>query len=221
MSENEKEVAEVKNSFPEIKSYADVYDRHRLLNDRMILAHAIHINDEEIETLLQRNCGISHCPISNIHLKSGLFRLTELARRGLKIGFGSDISGGYALGMLPVIREASTISRALAFQRPEQCTPVSLESLFYFATLGGAQVCGLPGRVGTFAAGYEFDALLISTYPSNQTSAPLNPGLYVQDTDTLSSLFEKWIFCGDDRNIVTVFVKGQVVSGSVPASVRV
>lgn len=216
MSENKAEITKTLELFPESQSYADVYDHYHLLNDRTILAHAIHLNEEEIELLLERKCGLSHCPVSNLNLSSGLFRLVELAERGLKIGLGSDISGGYAVGMLSVIREASIVSRGLALQQPSlHGRSVSLEALFYLATLGGAHVCGLENRVGKLEGGYEFDALLINTYPATAHQAPVNPGLYVHEDDTLSSAFEKWIFCGDDRNISSVFVHGRLVSGSL------
>ncbi|WFC96821.1 guanine deaminase [Malassezia brasiliensis] len=212
--ENEREIETTRDLFPERSSYADVYDHYGLLNERMILAHAIHLSDAEIHLLLERQCGLSHCPTSNMNLNSGLFRLMDLAKRGIKIGLGSDISGGYAVGMLPVLREASTITRVLAMQDPAQ-KPATLEALYFFATLGGAQVCGLEKRVGMLAPGYEFDALVVHTR-SRANEAPVNPSLFVHEQEPLASLFEKWLFCGDDRNIATVFVRGRLVSGAVP-----
>lgn len=212
--ENKREIEATRNLFPERSSYADVYDHYGLLNERMILAHAIHLSDAEIRLLLERRCGLSHCPTSNINLNSGLFRLMDLAKRGIKIGLGSDISGGYAVGLLPVLREASTITRVLAMQDPAQA-PAPLEALYFFATLGGAQVCGLEKRVGMLAPGYEFDALVVRT-SARAGDAPVNPNLFVREQEPLASLFEKWLFCGDDRNIATVYVRGRPVCGAVP-----
>lgn len=42
-------------------------------------------------------------------------------------------------------------------------THLSVETLFYLATLGGAQVCNLEDRIGNFVVGKEFDALLVQT----------------------------------------------------------
>lgn len=215
MSETEGEISETLRLFPECKSYADVYDRFRLLSERMILAHAIHLREDEIQLLIERKCGISHCPTSNINLQSGVFRLMEMTQRGLKIGLGSDVSGGYAVGLLPVLREASTVSRTLALQDAKQ-KPAPLEALYYFATLGGAQVCGLDQRIGKLAPGYDFDALVVNTFPFGDAVVPENPGLFAFDTEPLASQFEKWIFCGDDRNIAAVLVRGEVVSGNLP-----
>ena len=212
--ENKREIETTRDLFPERSSYADVYDHYGLLNERMILAHAIHLSDAEIRLLLERQCGLSHCPTSNMNLNSGLFRLMDLARRGIKIGLGSDISGGYAVGLLPVLREASTITRVLAMQDPTQ-KPATLEALYFFATLGGAQVCGLEKRVGMLAPGYEFDALVVHTHP-HPSEVPVNPSLFVREQEPLASVFEKWLFCGDDRNIAAVFVRGRPVSGAVP-----
>ncbi|WFD45363.1 guanine deaminase [Malassezia psittaci] len=213
LDENQSEISETLRLFPSRSSYADVYDHYGLLNQRTILAHAIHLTKDEIDLLVQRQCALSHCPTSNIQLTSGVFRLMELVRRGLKIGLGSDISGGYSIGLLPVLREANTLSRTLAMQDPSQET-ASLEILFYIATLGGAQVCGLDDHVGRFAKGYDFDALLVDPFLTQPgCSTPANPGLYVQKDEPLASILEKWLFCGDDRNIVEVYVCGRKVCG--------
>ncbi|WFD01230.1 guanine deaminase [Malassezia yamatoensis] len=211
LDENQSEISETLKLFPSRSSYADVYDHYGLLNQRTILAHAIHLTEDEINLLVERQCALSHCPTSNIQLTSGVFRLMELVRRGLKIGLGSDISGGYSIGLLPVLREANTLSRTLAMQDPRQET-ASLEILFYIATLGGAQVCGLDDHVGKFAKGYDFDALLVDPFLTQPgRSTPGNPGLFVQKDEPLASVLEKWLFCGDDRNIVEVYVRGRKV----------
>lgn len=70
----------------------------------------------------------------------------------------------------------------------------------------------LSDRIGSFAVGKEFDALLIDAaidpifdYLSNTKLAKVNP------IDVLENLVQKFIYVGDDRNIVEVFVKGNKV----------
>lgn len=82
-----------------------------------------------------------------------------------------------------------------------------LETLFFLATLGGAQVCALEERIGNFKVGKEFDALLIRTgqkepdFEGDAFEDQPNPALFVEETDTLEALFEKVLFAGDDRNV--------------------
>lgn len=83
-----------------------------------------------------------------------------------------------------------------------------LETLFYLATMGGAEVCDMQDRIGNFVVGKEFDALLIKTGQKEQDykgTDPFedqpNPALFIEQTDSLEAIFEKFLFAGDDRNV--------------------
>lgn len=304
LSENEGEITFTKQLFPFAKNYTSVYDHYSLLGPRTILAHAVHLDADELAIIKKRKCGVSHCPTSNLNLRSGASRVGEMLNMGIKVGLGTDVSGGFGLGMLSAIREASVVAKVLAFQRaqaeskvkeeelavaatapptseqahqleqkplagaavvdgrypgppvegqykprkPHSLTtsslsareasssvkdpasslatpsmidftkgPLSIATLFYLATLGGAEVCAMASRIGSLEPGKEFDALLVQTTsswgPSGYTG---NPGCFVEEDDTLPDVFEKWLFTGDDRNIGTVFVRGRVVGGARP-----
>lgn len=86
ISENKSEIAFTKQLFPDRASYADVYDHYGLLTQRTILAHAVHLADDEVELIKRRQSGISHCPTSNFNLRSGMARIGELLDEGIKVG---------------------------------------------------------------------------------------------------------------------------------------
>lgn len=199
ISENHAEIAEVKKRFG--CSYAAAYDRFGLLGPRTILAHAVHLTEDERALIKQRECGISHCPNSNLHLNSGLCPLASLLDEGLKLALGSDCSGGSALGILPQIRLAIQVSRALVMTGKAKRS-LSLAEAWWLATRGGGEVAGFD--VGNFEPGRRFDALHIK---------PCSPGMFVpEDEETKTAeLFEKWIWTGDDRDIERVWVDGQLV----------
>ena len=48
--------------------------------------------------------GISHCPNSNVSLKSGFFDARRTAAAGVKVGLGTDCSGGYSPSMIDAMR---------------------------------------------------------------------------------------------------------------------
>jgi guanine deaminase len=58
--------------FPGNTSYADVYDSFGLLGQKTILAHAVHLGDDEVDLIAKKKAGISHCPTSNFNLSSGV-----------------------------------------------------------------------------------------------------------------------------------------------------
>jgi cytosine/adenosine deaminase-related metal-dependent hydrolase len=231
LSENAGEIEYTKELFPFCESYTDVYDHFSLLSSRTILAHAIHLSDDEMSLIARRRCGISHCPTSNLNLRSGASRLGVLLNKGIKVGLGTDMSGGFGMSMLAAIRDASIVAKVVQFSKEDQASagevehvkdavnsaskhdfckgPLPVATLFYLATLGGAEVCDVADRVGSLDVGKEFDAILFNCDNSN-------PNLYIEDDDDLPARLEKTLFCADDRNIASVFVRGRVVGGSAP-----
>ena len=105
-------------------------------------------------------------------------------------------------------------------------------TLLHLATLGGAQVCELAGRIGSLEAGKAFDALVVSV----RTDAG-NPAVWGADLDAelgvsrssaggehgdeegksarevLEGMLERFLFCGDDRNVRRVYVQGRLIGG--------
>lgn len=226
MSENLKEVELVKELFPDQETYAHVYDTHGLLNDRTILAHCVHISAEEVKLCADRGAGIAHCPISNTGLTSGEAKVRWIIEHGVKVGLGTDCSGGYSPSILESARQASNVSRHVCMKSTldTKDTPqLALAEILYLATLGGAHVCSLQDRVGNFVVGKEFDALLID--PGVEGG---NVDIFEEDAAEWDRVLSKWAFngydilvnrntnaCRDDRNIRKVWVQGRLVAGQV------
>lgn len=155
--------------------------------------------------LMIAGAGIVHCPTSNINLGSGNCPVRKLLNAGVKVGLGTDISGGYSPSMLVAIRDAICVSQAECFKSPNrELKPLSYAEAFYLATLGGAEVLSLDNKVGNFVAGKEFDAILVDV---DAAGGPIDTIGF----ESLSELFQKFLFTGDDRNITSVYVKGRTV----------
>ena len=104
MSESVNEVKWVSELFPSSKHYTGVYKDMGLLNDKTIMAHGVHLENEELKMLEQVGAGISHCPNSNCSLKSGFCNVLRLKDHGVKVGLGTDCAGGYSPSMIDSMR---------------------------------------------------------------------------------------------------------------------
>lgn len=219
ISENFNEIAKVGELFPGNTSYADVYKSFNLLGPKTILAHGVHLGDDEVKIIKETKAGISHCPTSNFNLSSGIAPVGKYLDAGIKVGLGTDVSGGFNPSILNTIQHASIASKIIAFQH-EPSEPLkpgynnrkfSVATLLYLATLGGAHVCDLDAHIGSFAVGKTFDALLV-----NMGSEANNPGSWPTDPvneKELRESLERFLFCGDDRNISKVYVQGKLIGG--------
>lgn len=130
--------------------------------------------------------------------------VADFLRNGIKVGLGTDSGGGFASGMLESIRQTIIASNAREVLSNGADKALTLSQVFHLATIGGAEVLGLDERIGNFAVGKAFDAAWIS-------SEPLSAMTMRETDDSLSTLFEKFLMTGDDRNIVQVFVQGRSV----------
>ncbi|OJJ43937.1 hypothetical protein ASPZODRAFT_18716 [Penicilliopsis zonata CBS 506.65] len=196
-----------KQLFPGFASETALYERFGLLNSRSILAHSIFVDEAEMARLETLQCGIAHCPIANTTIGGFMVApVREYLRRGIKVGLGTDSGGGYSSSMLEVMKQAFIVSNARQLFTKGADEPLCLYEGFFLATLGGAQVCGLDGKIGNFAVGKEFDALEIHT--GEGVRGVMSP---VEDEDSIEVIFEKFLMTGDDRNIAKVYVRGRSV----------
>ena len=73
---------------------------------------------------------------------------------------------------------------------------LTFEEAFYMATKGNG---GFFGKVGSFEPGYDFDALVID-----------DTSLGDRELD-LGERLQRFIYTGDDRNIIFKFVRGNLI----------
>lgn len=175
----------------------------------------MHLTDEELDLIKTREAGISHCPTSNFNLSSGVAPVGSWLDRGIKVGLGTDVSGGFSPSILTAVQHASIASKVVSLngggkdKGPFTGRQLTIPALLFLATLGGAQVCDLASTVGSFEPGKAFDALLVNTDESAG-----NPGLWVAGESSVETRLEQFLFCGDDRNVKEVYVQGRVVGGT-------
>lgn len=197
ISENKEEVSLVKELHPENKSYADVYDSCNLLGERTILAHCVYNTDDELDLMKKRGIFAAHCPNANYNLASGIMPLRKMLDMDINIGLGSDVGAGHEISIAKVMRATIQASKIAWIESGKEFSPISLSEAFYLGTKSGGSFFG---NVGSFEVGYEFDALVID-------DSNLNIG-YEKD---IHERIERFIYIGDDRNIVKRFIKGNEI----------
>lgn len=196
LSENIGEIQWVKELHPDSNFYAEVYDRYKLFGDTpTLMAHCIHLTDEEIDLMSRKNVYAVHCPASNANLASGIMPIRKLLNNNVKIAFGSDVSGGHSFSIFKSMVNAIEFSKLIWAQNKEYDF-LTLSEAFYIATKGGGSFFG---KVGSFEENYDFDALVIDDSELNF------------DDYTLAERLERFIYLGDDRQIYHRYVNGVLI----------
>lgn len=151
LAENKDEIAWVKELFDK-PSYTQVYADYGILSPHTIMAHAIHLQDDELRLLKETDTAIAHCPESNFMLKSGEFAYQRLWEMGLRIALGSDMAAGSSLNMLYQAKMADYRQSILK---------LSGARLLWHITLGAAHALGWQHQIGSLEIGKEADLCMI------------------------------------------------------------
>lgn len=198
LSENITEINWVKELHPECKNYGETYNKFNLFGQtKTIMAHCVHLTEDEINTIEKNKVVIAHCPTSNVNLSSGIAPISKLLKKDIRVGLGSDIAAGESLSMFSVIACAIKASKLRKVCFKEEEKPLTLQEAFYLATKGGGKFFG---NVGSFEAGYEFDALVID-----------DDNLWKVNKGTIEERIERLIYLGSGQNITVRYVCGREI----------
>lgn len=193
ISENKGEIEWVASLFEDDQHYSDVYFKRNLFGQtKTLMAHAIHLTEEEKRLVQTEKPFLVHCPDSNINLRSGIMPVREYLSLGLNLGLGSDIAGGHKIGINEAMVRAIQLSKLLNLNSPE-LKPLTISEAFHMGTKGGGSFFG---NTGSFEKGFFFDALIIEDDPM------------IAEMYSLQDRLEKFIYTGDDRNIKARYVEG-------------
>ena len=196
LSENTSEIAWVQDLEKESTCYGDAYNRYGLFGQTpTIMAHCVWTQGEELELMKRQGVMVAHCPTSNLNIASGLAPVRTFLDEGLRIGLGSDISGGHDLNMFRMMVYAIQVSK-MHYQHDHNKSFLTLPEVFWIATKSAGSFFG---KVGSFEPGYEFDALVIN-------DSVLYPSEY-----SLLHRLERFIYLGDDRQIEHRFCRGKEI----------
>ncbi|MFY9313021.1 MAG: guanine deaminase [Tepidanaerobacteraceae bacterium] len=197
LSENTQEIEWVKELFPSQATYADVYYYFGLLGQTpTLMAHAIHLEERELELIENSNVWLVHCPESNINLSSGIMPVRELLDRGTKLGLGSDIGAGHNIALYRVMVRAIQLSKIRCFFEPN-VKPLSSPEAFYLGTKGGGSFFG---KVGSFEKGFSFDALVVDDKLPETLEFSLEDRL------------QKFLYTGESDSIIARFLEGKRIN---------
>lgn len=198
LSENLREVEEVAMLEPEADFYGDAYDRFGLFGrgGNTVMAHCIYSTPPEVERMKRNGVWVAHCPSSNMNISSGIAPIRHYMNEGLRIGLGSDVAAGTSESMFRAVTDAIQMSKLYWRCIDSDAKPLNFAEALYLATRGGGSFFG---KVGSFEAGYAFDALVLDD-AFEPTPRPL----------PVSTRLERAFYLGlDGKGIAMKFVDGE------------
>lgn len=164
-----------------------------ILSPRLVLAHSLWMDSEELQMLADHGCSTVHNPASNMKLASGYnFRYIEMKEKGIKVGLGTDgCSSSNNLDMVVAMKLASLLGKAWRFDPKALRADQILET----ATTTGAEILRIDG--GRIEAGALADLCLID--------------LTLPEMTPLHNLTSNLVFAAAGNCVDTTIIDGQIL----------
>ncbi|MDP4096611.1 amidohydrolase [Paenibacillus sp. P96] len=168
-------------------------DKLGFFSSPSLVAHAVHLNDEEIALLAERKVAVSHNPGSNLKLASGVARVTELLKAGVTVSLGTDgPASNNNLDMFEEMRLAALIHKGVSGDP----TAVPAAEALRMATEYGAKSIAL-NEVGSLAAGNKADFIALD----------IDQAHFLPKTDLVSHA----VYSASAKDVLHVWVDGRQV----------
>lgn len=206
LAETADELTWVRELFPDVRDYLDLYERDGLLRRRSVFGHGIHLEESAWQRLFDAGASLAHCPTSNNFLGSGHFKMAEAKRapRPVRVALATDVGGGTTLSMLGTMDEAYKVARHTGF-------PLTAAQALWLATRGAAEALDLTGTVGGLEAGHDADLIVLDL-----AATPLIRYRMAFCTDVEEALAVLMVL-GDDRAIRATYVAGRLAHRRDPS----
>ncbi|MGL4633243.1 MAG: amidohydrolase [Cetobacterium sp.] len=176
------------------KSVIEYMDSIGVLNNRVLLAHAIHLNEKDLDIIKKREVSIAYNPMANAKGATGIARAYEMLNKNIKVGLGTD--GPMSSNQVDLFR---TLSYASSMQRLKynDRTIMTPDIVVKMATIGGAQALNLDKKIGSIEPGKLADIVIIETKSPNM----------MPNYDPFATL----VFQANPSNVDTTIVNGKII----------
>ena len=176
------------------KSVIEYMDSIGVLNNRVLLAHAIHLNEKDLDIIKKREASIAYNPMANAKGATGIARAYEMLNKNIKVGLGTD--GPMSSNQVDLFR---TLSYASSMQRLKynDRTIMTPDVVVKMATIGGAQALNLDKKIGSIEPGKLADIVIIETKSPNM----------MPNYDPFATL----VFQANPSNVDTTIVNGKII----------
>jgi cytosine/adenosine deaminase-related metal-dependent hydrolase len=175
---------------------------HGVLQTNPLLAHCIHVDDADLETLKQTETLVAHCPKSNAKLGHGVAPFEKMVEKGIGVGLGSDsVASNNTCDLLEEARFALLLARSgTVTNSGEKNRSLSCEDVLQAATSGGARALGLEGKIGELKEGLQADFAVVSFDGAHQIPS--------------YGAAETLIFASSGHDVVLTVVAGREIYGA-------
>ncbi|MDP9353103.1 MAG: amidohydrolase, partial [Chloroflexota bacterium] len=124
---------------------------------KVLAAHSVWLDDQDIQTYAAQGVGVAHCPLSNAKLGAGVAPVPQFVASNINVGLGTDgAATNNSLDLWEEMRFAPLLAKAVGLDP----TLLPAREMLWMATRRGALAINRPD-LGALVPGYKADLLLL------------------------------------------------------------
>lgn len=170
-----------------------------LLSSRLLVAHGVHLTDNDISLLSKHDVAVAYNPSSNMKLASGVARVPDLLDAGLRVGLGTDSNlSNNNLDMFEEMRLGAMLQKLTR----SDAAALPCEKVLRMATIEAAACLGLQERIGSIEVGKRADLIIVDIHQPHMW--PILP-------EPASNIIEQIVYSASGGDVLTTIVDGVVL----------
>ncbi|MEM2104546.1 MAG: amidohydrolase [Candidatus Bathyarchaeia archaeon] len=173
---------------------AKYLDSLRVLDGKVVAAHCVALTDEDIKVIKHREVKVSHNPISNLKLASGISPVPKMLENGVTVSLGTDSPcSNNAADMFEVMKVAALLHKGIN----KNPTLMPATQVLGLATLNGAKALSWDHEIGSIETGKKADLAII-----NMAKPHLSP---------VHNEVSHLVYAAKSMDVETVIINGKIV----------
>jgi len=172
-------------------------ERYGLLSPRMLLSHALYVDEEEQALMAERGAIVISSPTAEMKLSDGIAPITEYLARDIIVALGTDTA--VCNNSNDLFLEMRQLGLVQKLRYGADAMPA--EQILCAATRNGAHALGVEGEFGTIAEGASADLILVDT--ANPRLQPL------VHRNGYSNVVANLVYAATGQDVTDVMIAGR------------
>jgi 5-methylthioadenosine/S-adenosylhomocysteine deaminase len=168
-----------------------------IFENRVLAAHCVYADEEDLEIFKKHDASISYNQISNLKLCSGVLPLDQAYKANVRVSIGTD--GPQSNNSLDILRDLKT---GTLIQKERLRDPTFLPAMqaLRMATIEGAASLGMEKEIGSLEKGKRADITVLGLDRAN---------MFPMRQDDPGCVYSQIVYSASGANVTDVFVDGE------------
>lgn len=163
----------------------DCLEKLGITGPNVLMVHCVYLTDTDIKKAAEYDLKVSHNPVSNMYLASGVAPIPKMLSSNVNVSLGVDgAASNNGQDMLELMKTTALL------QKVSTLDPVSItaEKVLELATIDGARAIGMENEIGSLEAGKKADFVIFNPFLSPKAVPMHNPVSTIVYSSTMKNV---------------------------------